>query len=114
SAYVDRGFVTYSNDAKNALLGVQAETLRDAGAVSEACAREMALGALRVASASVAISTTGIAGPGGATPGKPVGTVYIGWAWQSCVAVNPKVETFQFAGDRQALRLATLAAALNG
>lgn len=114
SAYVDRGFVTYSNDAKIALLGVQASTLREAGAVSEACAREMALGALRVAGAHAAISTTGIAGPGGATPGKPVGMVCIGWAWRVEDTVRTNVETFLFDGDRQAVRLAALQAALHG
>lgn len=114
SSYIEQGFVTYSNAAKIAALGVQPDTLREAGAVSEACAREMALGALRVANAEAAISTTGIAGPGGATPGKPVGMVCIGWAWRHSHSLHTQVQTFYFDGDRQAVRHATLRAALQG
>lgn len=80
SAWFDRAFVTYSNEAKREMLGVSAATLRRYGAVSEQTAREMARGALRHSRGSFALAITGIAGPGGATPGKPVGTVCFAWA----------------------------------
>lgn len=72
----DRGFVTYSNDAKKDMLGVELQTLKERGAVSAQCAREMAEGALRRSDADIAVSVTGIAGPGGGSPEKPVGLVY--------------------------------------
>lgn len=93
------GLVTYSNEAKQALLGVQPETLSHYGAVSESTALEMLTGALRQAEWAAAI--TGIAGPGGATPGKPVGTVCIAWGRRHG---KPHVETFHFPGDRWAVR----------
>lgn len=76
SSVVDRGFVTYSNEAKMQMLGVRAETLQAYGAVSEPTAREMAAGAVAHSNASVAVSITGIAGPGGASENKPVGLVH--------------------------------------
>lgn len=80
SAVVDRGFVTYSNGAKSELLGLSPETIAEHGAVSEVVARAMALGALKHSHASVAVSITGIAGPGGGSDEKPVGTVMFGRA----------------------------------
>ena len=80
SSVVDRGFVTYSNDAKMEMVGVQPATLEAHGAVSEATAREMAQGALARSKAGIAVSVTGVAGPGGGTPEKPVGLVWFGVA----------------------------------
>lgn len=79
SEWFDRGFVTYSNDSKEDLLGVKHETLQQYGAVSEQTASEMVLGALARSRATLAVAVTGIAGPGGAVPGKPVGTVFMAW-----------------------------------
>lgn len=109
SAVVMAGFVTYSNEAKMRMLGVRAETLAAHGAVSEPVAREMAEGALARAEVDVALSCTGIAGPGGATPGKPVGLVFIGCARRGATT---RVERHVFPGDRTAVRAATVAAAL--
>ncbi|MCZ8103381.1 MAG: nicotinamide-nucleotide amidohydrolase family protein, partial [Burkholderiales bacterium] len=80
SAWFERGFVTYSNEAKHEVLGVSDASLRTHGAVSEPVAREMAMGALARSRASLAVAITGIAGPSGAVPGKPVGTVCFGLA----------------------------------
>ena len=104
------GFVTYSNEAKVRMVGVRQATLDAHGAVSEAVAREMAEGALAQAEVDVALSCTGIAGPGGATPGKPVGLVFIGCARKGAATV---VERHVFPGDRGAVRAATVAAALD-
>ncbi|CAH0265739.1 CinA family protein [Roseomonas sp. CECT 9278] len=109
SSVVMAGFVTYSNDAKMRMVGVHAETLAAHGAVSDPVAREMAEGALREARVDLALSCTGIAGPGGATPGKPVGLVFIGCARRDGTTV---VERHVFPGDRGAVRAATVAAAL--
>ena len=108
SAVVTRGYVTYSNDAKQEMLGVPAELLRTVGAVSEEVARAMAEGALRASGADVALSCTGIAGPGGATPTKPVGLVFIGCALRGAPA---RVARHVFPGDRAAVRAATVDAA---
>ena len=105
----ERGFVTYSNAAKIALLGVPEALLAAHGAVSAPAARAMAVGALHGSQASVAISVTGIAGPGGAAPGKPVGLVFLARASR---AAGPVVERRNFRGDRAAIRLASLEAAL--
>ena len=80
SAAFDRGFVTYSNEAKQDMLGVTSDTLQKFGAVSEQTAIEMAEGALKNSRASIAVSVTGVAGPGGGTPDKPVGLVHLGLA----------------------------------
>lgn len=108
SAVVTRGYVTYSNDAKEEMLGVPAELLRTAGAVSEAVARAMAEGALRASGADVALSCTGIAGPSGATAEKPVGLVFIGCATKGAPT---RVARHVFPGDRAAVRAATVAEA---
>ena len=110
SSVVMAGFVTYANDAKQKMVGVRTETLAAQGAVSEDVAREMAEGARARAGVSLAISCTGIAGPGGATPGKPVGLVFIGCAYEGAATL---VERHVFPGDRAAVRAATVAAALD-
>jgi len=114
SRWFERGFITYSNAAKTAHLGVRLETLGHAGAVSEACAREMALGALNsTPTAQLALSTTGIAGPGGATPGKPVGTVCFGFALRHARGVvNTYTQTQHFDGNRTQIRQAAVIHAL--
>ena len=108
SAWFERGFVTYSNAAKTELLGVDPALLRQQGAVSEPVARAMALGALAHSQAQVALAVTGIAGPGGGSPDKPVGTVWFGFA----VPGQVTTEVRHFAGDRAAVRLATVQHAL--
>ena len=110
SSVVMAGFVTYANDAKQRMVGVRAESLAQYGAVSAEVAREMAEGARERAGVSLALSCTGIAGPGGATPGKPVGLVFIGCARKGAAT---QVERHVFPGDRAAVRAATVAAALN-
>lgn len=109
SSVVMAGFVTYSNAAKMRMVGVAEASLAAHGAVSEPVAREMAEGALREADVDIALSCTGIAGPGGATPGKPVGLVFIGCARRGAATI---VERHVFPGDRAAVRAATVAAAL--
>jgi nicotinamide-nucleotide amidase len=109
SDVIERGFVTYSNEAKTELLGVPAPLIAQYGAVSAQAARAMAEGALSHARADLAIAITGIAGPGGATPGKPVGLVYLATARKGG---ETRVERQHFAGDRQAVRGAALARAL--
>ena len=108
SAVYNEGHITYSNEAKERLLGVSHDTLEQFGAVSEQIAAEMALGAARVASANVGLSTTGIAGPGGGTPEKPVGLVYIGCAINGDVTVKE----CRFAGNREENRNAAVEAVL--
>ena len=109
SDWFERGFVTYSNAAKSELLGVDAGLISAQGAVSEAVARAMAAGALARAPVQLALAVTGIAGPGGATPGKPVGTV-----WLARALAPGRVEAWrlQLGGDRAAVRTQTVQAAL--
>ena len=114
SEWFERGFVTYSNDAKGELLGVSARVFSEHGAVSESCVRAMAEGALRQSGADVAISVSGIAGPGGATPGKPVGTVWIGWAVRHNDTLSVDAQLFRFAGDRRSVRELAVLEALRG
>ncbi|MDX9707863.1 MAG: nicotinamide-nucleotide amidase [Azospira sp.] len=111
SAWFERGFVTYSNEAKIDLLGVAPETLADHGAVSQPVALEMAVGALRRSRAQWALATTGIAGPAGGSPEKPVGTVCFAWAGPEGLV---EAGTRHFTGDREAVRRAAAAHALAG
>ena len=111
SDWFERGFVTYSNAAKMEMLGVKADTLRTHGAVSEETAREMAAGALRNSKAQVALAITGVAGPAGGTPDKPVGMVCFAWAVKGGAISS---ETHQFKGDRERVRRQSVIAALQG
>ena len=110
SSVVMAGFVTYANDAKHKMVGVRQESLAEHGAVSAEVAREMAEGARARAGVSLALSCTGIAGPGGATPGKPVGLVFIACAREGAATL---VERHVLPGDRAAVRAATVAAAFD-
>lgn len=111
SGWFDRGFVTYSNAAKTELLGVQESTLASHGAVSAQVVAEMVAGALERSRADMVLAVSGIAGPDGGSPDKPVGTVYFAWA-QRLGAVQG--ERRHFAGNRDAVRLQAVAAALQG
>ncbi|RAO75254.1 CinA family protein [Dyella jiangningensis] len=111
SAWFDAGVVTYSYEAKEALLGVNPRTLERTGAVSEETALEMVSGALARFGAGMAVAVTGIAGPSGGTADKPVGTVWIGWKRRGGYA---HAQLFHFDGDREAVRRQTVAAALKG
>ena len=111
SAWFDRGFVTYSNTAKIEMLGVKKETLETYGAVSAQTAEEMANGALSHSSADSAIAVTGIAGPDGGSADKPVGTVFIAWAYKNQPS---KVIKKHFNGTRHQIRAQTVKAALQG
>ncbi|WP_300337954.1 CinA family protein [Accumulibacter sp.] len=111
SRWFDRGFITYSNNAKSEILGVGDDILAAQGAVSEATAAAMALGALRRSHAAWAVAITGIAGPDGGSPGRPVGTVCFAWA-----GPQGRVDTAncRFQGDREAVRAQSVAHALQG
>jgi nicotinamide-nucleotide amidase len=111
SAWFDAGVVAYSYEAKQALLGVDPRILERVGAVSEEIALEMVSGALARFGAGVAVAVTGIAGPGGGTVDKPVGTVWIAWKRRGGYA---HAQLFRFDGDREAVRRQTVAAALGG
>ncbi|HEC13211.1 MAG TPA: nicotinamide-nucleotide amidohydrolase family protein [Acidiferrobacteraceae bacterium] len=111
SQWFDCGFVTYSNAAKQGMLGVSAQTLAEQGAVSEATVIAMALGALHKSQAHVAVAVSGIAGPGGGTPAKPVGTVWFAWAVKDA-AVDSGQQRFQ--GNRLAVREQAVGHALQG
>ena len=111
STWYDRGFITYTNAAKQQMLGVKAATLRQHGAVSEETVREMAAGALAASAAQIAVSVSGVAGPTGGTPDKPVGTVCIGWARKGGTR---RAETCRFDGDREAVRRQSVIRALQG
>jgi nicotinamide-nucleotide amidase len=112
SHWFDRGFVTYTNDAKREMLGVRAETLKKFGAVSEQTVREMIEGALSHSKSHVALAVSGIAGPDGASPGKPVGTVFLAWGKKK--GAPPHSVMRHYAGDRDAVRRQAVIAALEG
>lgn len=114
SDYFDRGWVTYSNAAKQELLGVGERTLKRHGAVSRAVATAMARGALAASCATVAVAVTGIAGPTGAVPGKPVGTVWIAWGRRFRGRLRIRAGHYRFGGDRGAIRRRAVATALQG
>lgn len=119
SAWFDRGFVTYSNASKQELLGVREETLAQYGAVSEPTAREMAAGAIAGSQANVALAITGVAGPSGGTPTKPVGMVCFAWALRrgpvgDAQALETRSETRRFTGGREAVRRQAVVRALQG
>src|SRR5262245_57123350 len=110
SEWFERGFVTYSNASKQELLGVRKKILKDHGAVSEETAREMARGALARSKGSIALAVTGVAGPGGGSRAKPVGTVCFAWASKKGVVS----ETRRFPGDRRRVRRRSVIHALEG
>ncbi len=111
SLWYERGFVSYSNMAKREMLGVKTETLTRHGAVSEPTARAMAEGALAHSHADLTVAITGIAGPAGGTPEKPVGTVCFAWAARK---QPTQTRTQRFAGDREAVRRQAIKVALEG
>jgi len=110
SEWFERGFVTYSNAAKQDLLGVKQSTLKKHGAVSEETAREMAQGALARGKGTLALAVTGVAGPGGGSREKPVGLVCFAWAGKR----ETRTETKHFSGDRESVRRQSVIHALEG
>jgi len=114
SDWFDRGFVTYSNAAKSEMLGVPATLIEDYGAVSEPVANAMASGALRHSEADYAIAVTGVAGPGGGSEEKPVGTVWFAWAMRGPGGIASDAELLHFEGDRESIRMQTVIHGLKG
>uniref|UniRef100_Q31F88 CinA-like protein n=1 Tax=Hydrogenovibrio crunogenus (strain DSM 25203 / XCL-2) TaxID=317025 RepID=Q31F88_HYDCU len=112
TAWFDRAYITYSYESKREMLGVHETTIQHKGAVSQECVEEMVIGALQESHATVSVACSGIAGPGGGTPDKPVGTVWISWAVQGHEEVVSKL--YHFEGDRNAVRLACTVEALKG
>lgn len=110
SDWLECGFVTYSNESKQSMLGVEARTLNEQGAVSEAVVVEMALGAVARSNAQLAVAVSGVAGPGGGSAEKPVGMVWIAWALEDDVSTT----CFHFQGDRESVRYQTIEAAVAG
>lgn len=111
SGWFERGFVTYTNQAKVEMLGVRQSTLDAYGAVSEMTVREMVAGAISHSHAHIALAVSGIAGPGGGSPEKPVGTVWFAWAFRHG---DVQVCRYQLAGDRAAVRAQSVQIALQG
>ena len=114
SEWFETGFVTYSDAAKTALLGVLPAEIDQHGAVSEAVVKAMAMGALERAGADISVAVSGIAGPDGGTPGKPTGTVWLAWAWRHGKSVHVQARRKSFKGDREAVRRKSVAGALSG
>ncbi len=114
SVWYERGWVTYSNAAKQADLGVPAQLLAVHGAVSEPVVRAMALGALERAAVDFTVAISGVAGPAGGSVAKPVGTVWLAWAWREAGSVQTRALPMWFAGDREAVRWQAVISALNG
>lgn len=113
SAWFDRAFITYTNLAKQQMLGVPSSLFAVDGAVSEPVVRAMAVGALNASAAGIAVSLSGVAGPDGGTPEKPVGTVWIGTAWQRADGnIAVVADCHHFEGDRQEIRYRAAEAAL--
>jgi nicotinamide-nucleotide amidase len=111
SEWFERGFITYTNVAKQEMLGVKAATLEAYGAVSEQTVREMVAGALANSHGHVAVAVSGVAGPTGGTPAKPVGTVCLAWGIRG---VEPTAVTRHYAGDREAVRRQSVVEVLEG
>ena len=109
SQWFDRGFITYTNRAKMEMLGVSADTLKRHGAVSEQTVEEMVSGALQRSAAQIAVAVSGVAGPTGGTPEKPVGTVCLAWGTRDGPA---RLRTLRLTGDRDAVRRQTVVIAL--
>lgn len=114
SASFGYGIVSYSNGAKESLLGVSPETLREHGAVSEAAVREMASGAINLSGADLAVAVSGIAGPDGGSAEKPVGTVWLAWACREKGKCDVEAAVHHLDGDRRAIRAASVLLALEG
>ncbi len=114
SAWFERGWVTYSNTAKQQDLGVTEALLASHGAVSEAAVLAMAQGALERSGAEFAVAVSGVAGPAGGTAAKPVGTVWTAWAWRIEASVESRAVCRHFPGDREAVRRQTVVFALEG
>ena len=114
SAVFQYGIVSYSNGAKESILGVKNETLEEHGAVSQPVVEEMAKGALRLSGADIAVAVSGVAGPDGGTEDKPVGTVWFAWAVRDGAKVLVDTSREQFTGDRDLVRELTVAHALQG
>ncbi|MBY5962360.1 nicotinamide-nucleotide amidohydrolase family protein [Marinobacter nauticus] len=111
SAYIMAGLVTYSNAAKQAILGVQADTLEQCGAVSEPVVRQMVTGAIRATGVDIAVAISGVAGPGGGSADKPVGTVWFAWGSR---AGNIEARVAHFDGDRDQVRRQSVLYVLEG
>lgn len=112
TGWFDRAYITYSYESKQEMLGVKENTIQKKGAVSEACVKEMALGALQQSHAKISVACSGIAGPSGGTLDKPVGTVWLAWMMQG--HEEPVTQLYHFDGDRSAIRLQATQAALDG
>jgi nicotinamide-nucleotide amidase len=114
SACFAYGIVSYSNGAKESILGVQNQTLIDNGAVSEAVVREMAEGALKLSGADFSVAVSGVAGPDGGTDEKPVGTVWFAWSTRGSGGITMETDLQQFEGDRDNVRMQTVLHGLRG